>query len=137
MVFSRRQHPLPKFPPDIIPTFENSCETLRVDQIPELKNALVRETQALSDRAETNRLLNRALIAFISDRCAWMLERYAEYTAKQQALIVGAVRYFASEQDPLPDGEFASGLHDDAAVVNYVLEELGADESLYIELHNS
>jgi uncharacterized membrane protein YkvA (DUF1232 family) len=47
----------------------------------------------------------------------------------QQALVVGAVRYFIVGADEFPDHAPLSGLDDDVFIMNMVLEKLGMGES--------
>jgi hypothetical protein len=56
------------------------------------------------------------------------LEKYAEHSPAEQALIIGAVRYFAVADDPFDDATFASGFFDDIKVMNHVLERLGMED---------
>ncbi len=65
--------------------------------------------------------------------CNVLLDRYENFSDKQRALVVAAVRYFAGANDPLSDEEFASGLWDDKRIMNYVLEQLGI-EDMYLKL---
>jgi hypothetical protein len=60
-----------------------------------------------------------------------LLDRYSEFAAYEQSLIVGAVRYFAIADDPFDDETFATGFYDDMRVMNYVMEEIGVEGKFF------
>lgn len=68
---------------------------------------------------------NVKLAEELAERCRYLLGRYKQSNEKQQALIVGAIKYFSLFRDAVPDGKPIVGLDDDIAVTNFVLEELG------------
>ena len=68
---------------------------------------------------------NVAIAEELADCCRFLLKRYPLSTEQQQALIVGAVKYFTLFLDAVPDAKPLVGLDDDIAVMNFVLEELG------------
>ncbi|MCB0353099.1 MAG: hypothetical protein KDD64_06220 [Bdellovibrionales bacterium] len=124
MIFKKRKHPLPKFPESVIPTFRQLCEAVESDEaqelIPEVDKCMA-HFQRLKKKHEN---MNLQLAYEIADRCRFLLDHYDSFTEEQQSLIMGAVRYFAIADDALSETAFASGFHDDAKVMNYVLEEL-------------
>ena len=134
MIFRKSpKHPLPKFPSRTIPTFENLCFPLPLDQVNELKLKVDDALRALVERARYEINIDLAMARQVVHSCHVLLDEYGTRTEKERALIVGAVRYFAIADDPLPDGTFATGLDDDAKIVNHVLEQLGIEESyIYI-----
>lgn len=128
-----RKHRLPKFPEDVIPTFKGCCGSASPDQRESLRQAVKATLQDMSAKAKTNKLLDLRLAQQIAERCLLLLDIHDQRTSQEQALIIGAVTYFAAVDDPFSDEAFASGFHDDARIVNYVLEELGIKDK-FIDL---
>lgn len=133
MVLRRRKHKLPKFPADIRDTFFRLCETLSVDNIESYRNEIKEVVQEQQKEAKTNRYINLELIDALQRACNKLLDIYPNLNPKHQALAIGAIRYFALSEDPFSDQHFASGMDDDAKVMNHVLEELGV-EDMFIDL---
>jgi len=121
----KRTYKLPKFPPDVIPTFRSLCESLEHETLLELKPNIDSALGQIHELAEKNNAVNAPLAEAVADRCHLLIDIYNDYSAEEQALIVGAVRYFAIVDDGYSAASFATGLHDDAKVINYVLEEIG------------
>jgi hypothetical protein len=134
MIFGRRtQHPLPKVPANIRSTFRNMCELLSLDEIAELEQLVEEAIQKTRSDAEQSPRIDVKLAEEIVTRCRLLLEHYEEFSEAERRLVVGAVRYFALDEDPFSDDIFASGFDDDARVMNHVLEQLGI-EGMFIEL---
>ena len=134
MFFGRKiNHPLPKFPPDVAPAFRAMCETIADEaKLQELREAVSAALLEISQQARGNANVNMECARALADASMFLLEHYGEYPPKLQALIIGAVRYFAVADDPFDDSVFSSGLFDDAKVMNHVLEKLGIEDR-YIE----
>lgn len=130
----RKKHPLPKVPGSVIPTFKRLCRTLSESELKDLRSGLDLALSELNRPGEAASQINLKLAGEIASRCYFLLDYYSKYGAQQQALIVGAVAYFAIAEDAMCDRRFLSGLEDDARVVNYVLEQLGI-KGKFIELH--
>ena len=128
-----RKHKLPKFPPGIRVQFRRFCERLPADEVVAYKQEIDAELKSIEERARDNEMIDLERGRQVARACHLLLDYYAEATAAQQALIVGAIRYFACGEDAFSEETFASGFNDDAKVVNYVLEELGL-ETGYISL---
>ena len=131
-MFGRRKHKLPKFPPNIRPLFYSLCETLPVDQVGAYHKEVDQALAQIIGDARENKLIDTDLARELADRCHMLLDVYSQYSRVQQSLIVGAIRYFAHGEDALSEEDFASGFHDDARVVNYVMEELGIEDYFII-----
>ena len=125
MIFRRKRFPLPKFPPEVAPTFKRLCQRIDVEELPQLQSEI--EATFRDIRANLDRLDER-LIDALEQRCQLLLESYLQADSRQQAMILGALRYVALQDDPLDDAEFASGRDDDVMVVNHVLEALGLED---------
>lgn len=133
MIFKRTHHPLPKFPPTVRPTFRNLCESLPVENVLAYKDEIENELVSIRERAKENSFINVALAEKLSEKCHLLLDIYEQYDRKKQALMVGAIRYFALANDSFSEEDFASGFDDDAKVMNHVLEELGIEDQ-FIDL---
>lgn len=123
--FRRKNHRLPKFPPTLIPAFARLSEALSVEAVSEFPTYIDQRLAELEDAAGHNYRINIKLAAQIAERCNFLVSVYEAQQERGRALIVGAVRYFAIGEDAVSENGFASGLDDDAKVVNHVLEEIG------------
>lgn len=123
--FSRNLHRLPKFPPQIIPLFRSLCTDISVEQLPQLQQEFSDLKTKILDENKGNRLFDKRLAEKIFEACEILLDSYAHATTSQRRLIVGALKYCIISEDPFPDTVFASGLRDDAKIVNHVLEQIG------------
>ncbi len=131
MIFfgKKRKHKLPKFPPFVRPAFESYCAELDSDGLKLLGKALqthFSSNSAANDGPETHYSDKEARDVF--EVCKYLLTLYPSRNPAEQKLIVGAVRYAASSDDPFCDHTFASGMTDDKQVINYVLEELKIED---------
>lgn len=134
MIFGkRRNHPLPRFPDTVAPTFRRLCERVPASEAAGILAQVDQCMDGFRELARDHHRLNLSLAEKVAERCRYLLNRYSDYDHQQQALIMGAVRYFAIAEDAMAETEFATGFDDDARVMNYVLEELGLDE-LYIAI---
>lgn len=131
MLFNRKKHTIPKFPPEIAATFHQHCEAIDTDQLDELRRELgvfikvsLEKTDYEIDQTTLNALYDRSLL---------LLDLYPSRNNKEKSIIIGAIRYFAFAADPFPEEVFATGYNDDVKIMNHVLEELGL-ESHAIEL---
>jgi hypothetical protein len=111
------------------------CEALAVEDIAELKRIVDENYDDFVDRKRENQNLDLAGARQLTERCHYLLDHYSEFSEKEQALIIGAVRYFAIAEDPYDDETFATGLFDDKKVMNHVLEKLGLTDKI-ISLSN-
>lgn len=134
MIFGRRsKYPLPKVPANVRTTFHNMCAVIPDEEVKELEHLVELAIEKTRDDAQNSNRIDLPTAEEVAARCRLLLEHYQEFTAKEKALVVGAVRYFVVEEDPFSDDVFASGFDDDAQVINHVLELLGID-GMYIEL---
>jgi len=126
--FKRRKHSLPKFPSDVAPTFKALCEDLPVERVKELEPEVDRCLERFQELAEKYPHMNLTLANKIGERSKMLLAKYEDLSKEHRRLVIGAVRYFAVAEDSLSETTFAAGFHDDARVINYVLEELGMSD---------
>lgn len=104
--------------------------------MPQIKVRLDAAVLELKTEAQNHGLLDERIIDALYNSAVFLLDHYNEFNQKQRALIIGAVYYFGLSDDPSPDASFATGLDDDVAVMNHVLEELGV-EGFFIALPES
>lgn len=121
---------LPKFPASVEPWFRQLCEKLPVEKVGELRCAIDQFLLAARKAAQNCVNVDLDLAERCASSCQLLLDSYVELDDGQQALVIGAVRYLVTENDPLPDTLFATGFDDDAAIINYVLRELGLDDQM-------
>jgi uncharacterized membrane protein YkvA (DUF1232 family) len=130
MFGKQRKFPLPSFPPKAKSHFKRLCEPLPPHTVPQLKEELENFYSSVLAEADNRPLVNTELIRDLYDRACLLLERYPHISEKHRSLVVGALRYFVSDDDSFSDLEFASGFNDDAEVMNHVLEELGLEQEV-------
>ena len=128
MVFARKKHPLPKFPPSVASTFKSLCEALPVEEIEKYRQELKVEVENLRSAAAENPMIDMQTAQQLVDWGEALLNRYQEFNDRQRELIVGAIRYFLLVDDAVSADTFATGMEDDAKVMNHVLEELGVED---------
>ena len=134
MIFGRRsEHQLPKFPETVEATFRDFCEALPEEAIPDVKSELDKAVKSILRKSIENHLIETKLVNDLYSVSCSLLEGYEKYDKAGRAMVIGAIRYFVVENDPLPDSGFSSGFYDDAKVMNYVLDQLGEHE-LIIEV---
>ena len=80
-----------------------------------------------------NEFIDITLAENIAQTLRQLLRELAIYPENKRRLIVGAARYFMRSQDAQADLESILGFDDDAAVLNYVLKEIGRSD-LKVEL---
>ncbi len=124
----RRRHPLPKFPEQVIPTFRDLCEELTLEEVKQLEPEVDRCIENFEMLSKSYPQLNLGMAYQIAERARYLLKHYADFDSDERKLVMGAVRYFAVAEDPQSEKAFASGFHDDAKVMNHVLELLGLEE---------
>jgi hypothetical protein len=134
MIFGKTtKHSLPAFPPGTVSTFYSLCEELDDVSVKGLDSLVSLALEEIQQRAKDNVYIDVSMAEKVAEGCRYLLSIYGGRTGYEKSLIVGAVRYFAVADDPFPDTVFATGLDDDAKVVNYVLEHLGIEDR-FIEI---
>ena len=128
MIFRRRKHPLPSFPPSVAPTFQRQCERLAPEQLEQFTREFEGAVDGIYKSLSGHGLIKKSLVDELIEISRFLLSEHPRYSPEQGALIVGAIRYFVDPHDGLSEASFASGLQDDIGVFNYVLEELGLDD---------
>ena len=136
MIFKRKKHNLPNFP-DYIPSgFNRLRETISDEAAQALQMELFDYMGRVEKEKAEDPMVNLRLAREIAQVSSYLLEHYKDFGDKQKSLIVAGVRYFISDGDGVADFEFASGLIDDAQVMNHVLEEVEvADKFIEVDRH--
>lgn len=132
---ANKLHPIPKFPSSVEETFEHLCANITEPERKELEEALGKYLAYAFSKSKKNVNFDlKGAEELVSLGYFLLVDEYPNRTADEQALIVGAVRYFAIGDDPFDDETFATGLHDDKCIMNHVLEELGIeDRYIFVE----
>ena len=66
----------------------------------------------------------------LAARLEALLERASDLDGPSRAMVVGAARYFISDDDAQPDAASCTGLDDDVEVFNHVVMQLGRPDLL-------
>ena len=127
ILFKRKQHPLPKFPDYVIPTFEALCECVPHESLSTVSTDLINYVNVVREQSFEHEHVNLELAEALIISCQKLLEAYPSLDEKSQAKVVGALRYFVHNDDGVGDMAFGTGFDDDAKVINHVLEEIGID----------
>lgn len=129
----KKRHKLPKFPEGVESVFEQFCQALPLEAVDDIRKELNKAVSKIIKDAGSNQRIELNLVNLLHKASLALLDRYEGYDEQQRALVIGAIRYFVVEDDPLPDTGFASGFYDDAKVMNYVLDQLD-EEDLIIDV---
>ena len=110
----------------MIPAFRSVCQHLVPEEAQKLRAFVDKNVETIRAAKDKNLSLDLKLAERIAERCYYLLDHYEEYPPKYRAAVIGAIRYFAVGADAFSDMAFATGLDDDAKIINYVLEMVGA-----------
>jgi uncharacterized membrane protein YkvA (DUF1232 family) len=121
------KHELPTFPKGVAKTFKAACEVWSQEMVLSLRDSVKDYISQFEELHIVHEVGDLELAKALAKVSQMLLSRYATLDQEQKALVIGAVRYFVEDNDPLPDTGFASGLVDDAQVMNHVLERLGIE----------
>lgn len=93
------------------------------------ESTLVHEHLArVVEAAGTRDFVDLKLAKAIGDVLLALLEDVADYTARERALLSGAIRYFSEHNDVTGDLTNPTGFEDDAEILNAVCTFLGRAE---------
>jgi tRNA A37 N6-isopentenylltransferase MiaA len=135
-MFSWKKHKLPKFPDGAAEVFKSLCASIEEDQATALRVLLQETYEEMKANSHNNPRMNVARLEEVYSTASYLMNHYSSFSPHEQTLIVGAVRYFAIDQDVANDLAFFTGLDDDAKILNYVLEQIGVNDR-YIKLQGS
>lgn len=122
------KYELPTFPKGVARAFKSACEVWDQEMILKLKDSIDEYMVQFQELHIVHEFGDLELAKSLARVSKMLLARYHTFDSEQKALVVGAVRYFVEDNDPLPDTGFSSGLVDDAQVMNHVLERLGIED---------
>lgn len=104
------------------------CEALPETAVPTLTTKIDDYLLAIQEAQQQNEFMDIRLAREIAYRLHKVLQDYGRYPTDQQALIVGAARYFIKNDDAEHDLYSVLGLDDDAVVLNFLLDVLNHPE---------
>jgi hypothetical protein len=133
MIFNRKKYKLPTFPDYIPAGFNRLKARLSKEEATALQMELFDYMGRVEKEKSDDPMVNLALAREIAQACSYLLEHYEDFSDSGKSFVVAGVRYFISDGDGVADFEFASGLIDDAQVINHVLEEVGVEDR-YIDV---
>ncbi len=119
--------------PQIDRIFTSLCIALPIEKIPQLREHVRQHVDQVRQALSHNEFLDVETVERMADVLTGLLDGYETYSESHRALIVGAARYFAKSDDAAPDTGSLLGFDDDVAVLNHVLDAVGAGK-LKIEL---
>ncbi|MCA9646065.1 MAG: hypothetical protein H6718_29715 [Polyangiaceae bacterium] len=93
-----------------------------------LKDEMSQQLVNFREAAKQHEMLPVDLAQELHDNLLALFALMAEFSVEQQALVVGAARYFVAQDDEYPDTETILGLDDDISVFNHVVEQLGRSD---------
>ena len=104
------------------------CAVVPSEQVAQLKVQIRLHVQEARQALRHNEFLDVTTAEQVAELLIKLLDEYEDYPKEQQALIVGAARYFAQTEDAEPDTSSLLGFDDDVSVLNSVLDSLGLAE---------
>lgn len=105
--------------------FESLCGAVSGEALAELRAEVTQHRRDLDRAARVNDLLATDLAEELAQKLDRLLAGLDALPEEARALVVGAARYFVSDQDALPDYSGPLGLDDDVAVFNSVVRRIG------------
>jgi hypothetical protein len=94
----------------------------------ELRAQIRAHHEQFQNAAQSNGLLPLDIADALASGLEGLLDLHAGLDDRGQRLVIGAARYFISNQDVRPDLESVLGLDDDLIVYNWVVTEIGRPE---------
>lgn len=120
--------------PAEIAHFEALCGPVTAEERAALRAAVQGHLLQLAQAARGNELLPVDLAEALASGLDRLLGQLDGLPAEARALVVGAARYFVSEEDVIPDTGDVLGLDDDVAVFNAVARRIGRAELVIVEV---
>ena len=117
-----------ELPESVRGLFRGFVDSADVLSVSELRAQIRSHHQQFRNAARSNGLLPLdiadALVGGLED----LLDLHAGLDDRGQRLVIGAARYFISDQDARPDLESVLGLDDDLVVYNWVVAQISRPE---------
>lgn len=108
--------------------FQPLCAPLDAANMAGLQAAVAEHLNAVRQATQRNEFLDLAAAEALAHGLAALLDQYPDCTPAQQALIIGAARYFVRRDDAEGDLVSVLGFDDDKTVFNHVAEAVGRPE---------
>ncbi len=105
--------------------FEALCGPISPGDLAALRAAVARHKREIDNASRENEFLATDLAEELADKLDDLLEDLGALSPDAGALVVGAARYFVSDEDALPDRSGPTGLDDDVALFNTVVRRIG------------
>ena len=105
---------------------QNAC-VVPVGEVDALRGQVAQHLADVHQALSCNEFIDIDVAEDIARVCLALLALYESLEEELRAAVVGAVRYFASQDDAENDFESVIGFDDDVRVINYVIELIGAD----------
>jgi uncharacterized membrane protein YkvA (DUF1232 family) len=105
--------------------FEGLCGDVSRQALASLRAAVKQHLRDVDQAARQNELLATDLAEELARKLDGLLAELESLPEEARPLVVGAARYFVSDQDALPDYGGPLGLDDDVAVFNAVARRIG------------
>lgn len=105
--------------------FKAFCDAVSPAERGALRAAVQRHLLELRQAARRDELLPVDLAEDLAARLDVLLAELDSLPPDSQPLVVGAARYFVSDEDAIPDREGVLGLDDDVAIFNAVARRIG------------
>lgn len=110
--------------------FRGLREDLPTEGVAALRRAVRNHLATLVEAQRESELIALDLAEQLCSRLEGLLELAPQMSPDERSMIVGAARYFVSDEDVRPDAASCTGLDDDVEVFNHVASELGRTDLL-------
>ncbi|MFT3770142.1 MAG: SNF2-related protein [Minicystis sp.] len=111
--------------PAEIALFERLSGPAAAEEVAALRRAVARHVDEVRQAAHHNELLPVDLAEQLAAGLDTLLGALPSLAAEAQPLVIGAARYFVSDDDAIPDTASVLGLDDDIAVFNAMVRRIG------------
>jgi hypothetical protein len=116
-----------------IELYQDLCEDLAATDLAALRAQVRAHYDGLVVAQRTHELIAVDLAELLCDRLERLLDAAPHLDAGDRAAIVGAARYFVTEEDDVPDEQSCTGLDDDVEVFNHVVRSIHRGELVITE----
>jgi uncharacterized membrane protein YkvA (DUF1232 family) len=113
--------------------YQQLCEDLTPAGLAALRVEVREHYDALVAAQQRLELIAIDLAEMLCDRLEKLLDAAPHLDGADRAAIVGAARYFVTDDDAVPDEKACTGLDDDVAVFNHVVRLLHRAELVITE----
>jgi len=110
--------------------FRSFQEDLDAEALASLRGDVRAHLVALAKAQQKSELIALDLAEQLCTRLEALLDQAPSFDSPSRAMVVGAARYFVSDDDARPDAGSCTGLDDDVAVFNHVVSQLGRSDLL-------